>query len=120
MGPMPQTLTAESETLRAFLPSIVNEIVAAVSPVRIILFGSVARGDAGPDSDIDLFVVLDHLDRTERAHLMGRLSGVTTAPAAMDILVTDAEEWERRKDVVGSMHYWPSREGEVIYERSAA
>lgn len=117
---VPQILSAESDALRRLLPSIVDEIVTEANPVRIVLFGSVARGDAGPDSDIDLFVVLDHLDPSQRAHLMGRLRLAISAPAGIDVLVTDTTEWERRKDVNGSMHYWPSREGEVIYDRSVA
>ncbi len=117
---MPQTLSDESGALRRYLPSIVAEIVAEANPVRIVLFGSVARGHAGPDSDIDLFVVLAHLDPSQRAHLMGRLRLKISAPAGIDLLVTDTTEWERRKDVNGSMHYWPSREGEAIYDRSVA
>jgi hypothetical protein len=38
---------------------------------------------------------------------------------AIDVFVTDLAECERRKDVVGSLHYWPLREGEVVYERAA-
>ena len=117
---VPQTLSAESDALRRYLPSIVDEIVLEANPVRIVLFGSVARGDAGPDSDIDLIVVLDRLDPSQRTHLMGLLRFAISAPAGIDVLVTDTTEWERRKDVNGSMHYWPSREGEVIYDRDVA
>jgi len=113
-------MTPESEALRKLVPSILDEVVATADPARVILFGSVARGEAGPDSDLDLLVVLDHLEPTERAHLMGSIRFAVTAPAAIDVFVTDVEEFERRKDVNGSMQYWPSREGEVIYERSVA
>jgi predicted nucleotidyltransferase len=81
------------KTLRQWLPVAVDDVVREVAPQRIVLFGSVARGDEGPDSDIDLLVVLDRLEPADR-------------------------EYERRKDVIGSMLYWPAREGQVVYERA--
>lgn len=105
---------------RDLIPSIVDEVVEAAKPAKVVLFGSVARGEAGPDSDLDLLVVLDHLDPAERTHLMGSIRFAITAPASIDVFVTDREEFERRKDVNGSMQYWPSREGEVVYERAVA
>ena len=51
----------------------VRRIVEAVQPVRVILFGSAARGDAGPDSDIDLLVVVrDGVHRRRTAHTLYR------------------------------------------------
>ena len=40
-------------------PELLDPVVAYFQPRRVIVFGSVARGEAGPDSDIDLLVVLD-------------------------------------------------------------
>jgi predicted nucleotidyltransferase len=42
------------------MPSVVERVAAAHRPERLILHGSLARGDAGPDSDIDLLVECDH------------------------------------------------------------
>ena len=106
-------------TLREWLPAAVDDIVLHYDPVRVILFGSVARGVEGPDSDLDLLVVLDHVDPKDRAQLMGKIRFAIEAPVPIDIFVTDPVECERRKDVIGSMHYWPLREGVVVYERAA-
>jgi predicted nucleotidyltransferase len=51
------------------LDEVVRRIVAVARPDRIILFGSAARGEAGPDSDIDLLVIKQGV-----AH-RGRLTG---------------------------------------------
>jgi predicted nucleotidyltransferase len=45
----------------AVLAEIVRRLVAGFQPERIYLFGSHARGDAGPDSDYDLLMVLGQL-----------------------------------------------------------
>lgn len=42
---------------------VISDIATAEDPERIVLFGSVARGEAGPDSDVDVLVVFgDRLD----------------------------------------------------------
>ena len=46
---------------------MVEEIVRRFQPLRIILFGSHARGEAGPESDIDLLVVLAKVSDKRRA-----------------------------------------------------
>lgn len=105
-------------TLREWLPDVVDDIVRACHPVKVILFGSVARGEEGPESDLDLLVVLDEIDPDEKPELMGQLRRAIAAPVPVNVFLTDAEEIERRRDVVGSLQYWPLREGEVVYQRS--
>ena len=46
-------------TIDQRIRAAVDEIVAATTPEQIVLFGSVAKGNAGPDSDIDLLVIGD-------------------------------------------------------------
>jgi len=107
------------KTLGEWVPEAVDDIVRAADPRRVILFGSAAKGEAGQDSDLDFLVVLDELDRSERMELMGKIRFAIAAPVPIDVFVTDVDECERRKDVIGSMHYWPLREGLVVYERAA-
>lgn len=107
------------KTLREWVPEAVDDIVRVADPVRVILFGSVAKGEEGPDSDLDFLVVLDELDRDDRIQLMGEIRFAIAAPVPIDVFVTDPDECERRKDVIGSLHYWPLREGVVVYERAA-
>jgi predicted nucleotidyltransferase len=58
---------------RQLLDELVRRIVAAVHPLRIILFGSAARGDMGPDSDLDVLVVMpDGVHRRETAQVIYR------------------------------------------------
>ncbi len=105
-------------TLAEWVSDVVAAIVAACDPEQILLFGSVARGDDGPDSDIDLMVVLSSIDYTKRHDIAATLRGETPALLPLQMFVTDRRECLRRRDVVGSMHYWPLREGRVVYSRA--
>jgi predicted nucleotidyltransferase len=87
-------------------------------PEKIILFGSHARGTAGPDSDADLLVVMRvEGSRRERATAIDLALLGIDMPA--DIVVVTPEELERQKDVIGTFIYPAVREGQVLYERQA-
>jgi len=114
------TRAETGRSLRALVPFAVEEIVRAADPVRVILFGSVARGEEGPESDLDFLVVLEGVEPgAQRRQRMREIRRAVTVDAPVDVFVTDLEECSRRKDVPGSIHYWPMREGEVVYERAA-
>ena len=118
MSPPPRDGTVQP--IREWLPQVTQQIAEAVHPRRIILFGSVARGDEGPGSDLDLMVVFDHLDKARRRELQAKIMAAVTAPVAFDVFVTDIAEFEANKDVNGTMAYWPAHEGVVVHERSVA
>lgn len=106
------------QSLRAWLPRVVAEVVAAVDPVRVIVFGSLGRGDEQPESDLDLLVIVDHLDPAARREMMRTVRRAIQAPVPVDVMVTDVGEFESRRDLNGSPFYWPAREGVVVHERS--
>lgn len=98
------------------LPVIIDRIVSGFQPERIILFGSHARGDAKPYSDIDLLVVLPEVtDKRKAAVAIRRV--LADLPAFTDIVVTTPEEIARRGTLVGDVLRPALREGRVIYER---
>ena len=109
----------DGRTLAEWVPHLLQVLVAEAAPLQVILFGSVARGDDGPDSDIDLMVVLASLDYSRRHDIEATLRRSLPAAVPVQIFVTDERECTRRRDVVGSMHYWPLREGRVVYARVA-
>jgi predicted nucleotidyltransferase len=109
----------EGRTLEEWVPQIVEQIVTEIQPARVLLFGSVARGDDGPDSDIDLMVVLPDLDYRQRHEIEADLYYLLGGAIPVQVFVTDVRECRRRRDVIGSMHYWPLREGRLVYERAA-
>jgi predicted nucleotidyltransferase len=85
--------TVSEEILR----EIVRRVVEVAKPEKIILFGSAARGEMGPDSDVDLLVV--KRGKYDRSRLAGdiymNLHGVGQA---VDVIVVTPEDVERYRD----------------------
>lgn len=106
--------------IRDWIPEVVADVVRAFDPAQIIVFGSVARDEERPESDLDLLVLLDELEPRQRRVMMGRIRRAINAPIPIDVLVAGIAEYESRRDVNGSPYYWPAREGQVVYERTAA
>jgi uncharacterized protein len=103
-------------TLNQWVPDVVRDLVAAADPLQVLLFGSVARGVDGVDSDIDLLVVLPKAERDRRHELTVQLARAITAPVPVDLLVTDPAEIAERGDLPGILRV-ALREGRVVYER---
>jgi uncharacterized protein len=108
-------MVAEAETV---LDEMVSRIVEAVHPDRIILFGSHARGDSGPDSDVDLLLVgpsdQPRIRRAAPAYRALRGLGVPK-----DIVWWTEEEIADWRAVTGHFINRVLREGRVIYERAS-
>lgn len=100
------------------MPEVVGRVVDRVDPLRVILFGSRARGDDGPHSDVDLLVVMPDGIEDERRVTVEIRRILRDMPVAKDIVVTTPEEIERRGDLVGTVLRPALREGKVLYERA--
>ena len=102
--------------LERIIDEMVLRIVERFDPERIILFGSAGRGEAGPDSDVDLLVVMPiQGSRREKAVEIG--VAVNDIPVPKDIFVTTPEDFEWRKDIVGTIERPAAREGRLVYAR---
>jgi predicted nucleotidyltransferase len=93
---------------------LVRQIVEAVHPLRIILFGSAARGEAGSESDIDVMVVMPegtHRRHTAQ-HLYRSIRGVTTP---FDVLVATPNDLEKHRHNPGLIYRDILEEGRTVY-----
>ena len=99
----------------AVLADIVRRVVAAARPEKIVLFGSAARGEMGPDSDIDLLVIKGGKFNYWRVmtsiyrHLQGK-------DAAVDVVLVTADDADRYRDTHCLVICPALCEGKVIYE----
>ncbi len=109
----------EGKTVEEWLPAVVERVVEQFDPLKVIVFGSVARGEANYDSDLDLLVVFDRVEREDKRELAVQVRlAMTEVPAPIDVVVADPEEIERRGNMVGTILYPALREGKVLYERA--
>ncbi len=99
------------------LQEVVRRIVAIGAPEKIVLFGSHARGNARPDSDLDLLIIEESDVPRHRRAARYRLGLLGLFPAK-DIVVWTPAEVERWRDVANAFITSILAEGKVLYERS--
>ena len=102
---------ADPELLR----KVVRRIVEAIHPEKIFLFGSHARDEARPTSDLDILVVAESTEprHSRSAALYGLLSDILVP---MDILVYSPREVEEWSEVPQAFVTTAIREGRALYE----
>lgn len=100
-----------------FIDQIVNSIVSMVSPDKIILFGSYARGDYRSGSDIDILILKKGLtnerDITSRLYL-DFFNKKITIP--IDIIAVDYDKYNKLNDDIGYIYKTIKQEGKILYE----
>jgi len=101
---------------RKLIRKMVDRIVKKFDPEAIILFGSHARGEGGPDSDVDLLVVMAVEGSKQEARLQIRRA-LRDVRIPKDIVVSRPDEFAWRKEVVGTIEYPAAREGDVLYAK---
>jgi len=98
-----------------YLSEVVDRIVNKFHPLKIILFGSWARGSAQDDSDLDLLVVLSKTEHKRKAAIQIGNS-LSNLPISKDIIVTTPEDIKKYGKTVGDILLPALEEGKVIYE----
>lgn len=97
------------------LAEIVRRLVDVYQPLRVYLFGSAARGKAGPDSDYDLMVVVSD-DTPVSLRDSGRAyKAIWRLGAASDVLVWTRDEFDGRLHLRASLPATILREGKLLY-----
>jgi len=93
---------------------VANQLGAAINAEYVILFGSYARGEAGPESDVDLMIIAEsELPRFKRSRELYKL--FRPYPFGMDIVVYTPQEIENGKKSPLSFVSTVLREGKTLY-----
>ena len=106
------------EDYASALQQAVDRIARGFAPDKIILFGSAARGQEGPDSDADLLVIMpvEGSKRQQAVQIDLALEGI---PIPIDLIVVTPEEVEKYRETIGTIIREAMHEGKVLYERAA-
>ena len=102
------------------LDKMVQAIVDEVDPEQVILFGSRARGDSAPDSDMDLVVVETQpfgVGRDRRAEAVRLWRALAAFDMPTDLLVYSRDEVAYWRDSRNHVLARALREGKILYER---
>jgi predicted nucleotidyltransferase len=102
----------------ALLADLTRLLRESANPTRIILFGSHARGNPRPDSDMDVLVIVPHVD--DRMAEMVRLSRVLSPlRLPVDLLVVSTDAFEYWCHTPGNIYSAALADGKVLYEQAA-
>ena len=97
------------------LGEIVRRLIDVYRPERIYLFGSTARGDAGPDSDYDLMIVLPDDAPVDKKDPGIGYSAVEGLPRSGDFLIWTHRSFHSRLHLKASLPSTALREGMLLY-----
>jgi hypothetical protein len=101
-----------------WVPRIVDEVVAAARPVRVILLGPLARDEEPLDVEIELLVVVERkLAPGEWREVAGEIRGAVSRHVPVLIEVLDLDGWQRGVDRSASSRHPSLDDGRLVYER---
>jgi uncharacterized protein len=108
-------MQASAQGLDGPLGEIIPRLVEVYQPLYIFLFGSIARGEPGPDSDYDLLVVVPDDAGAERRR--GRLAyqALAGTGTAVDVVVCTHSYFEARRHLRASLPGTVLREGRLLH-----
>lgn len=105
------------EAYSSWTIQLVEKIIQIAHPLRIVLFGSTVRGEAGADSDIDLMVVMpEGTHRRHAAQLLYR--NIRGIGIPFDLVVATPSDLEKYKNNLGLIYKTILEEGKEIYAAS--
>ncbi|HLN30535.1 MAG TPA: nucleotidyltransferase domain-containing protein [Gemmataceae bacterium] len=98
----------------AVLADIVKRIVEATNPEKIVLFGSAARGEMGPNSDYDLLVIKG--GKFNYWRVLTSIYHQLPGTAAVDVVLVTSEDAERSRDTHCLVICPALKEGKIVYD----
>jgi predicted nucleotidyltransferase len=105
----------QSDSEDTLLREVVQRLIVAFDPERVYLFGSRARGEAGPDSDYDLLVIVPDSATRERRQSRLAYEALRGTGTAADVLVWTRGAFERQAHLRASLPATVLAEGKLLY-----
>ena len=100
------------------IQEMVHRIADQFHPEKIYLFGSRARGDNHPDSDVDLLIVMPIKGKRKENRIAMRIA-LQDVRIAKDIVLVTPQEMETQRFIPGTIPRYVHLEGKLLYDRAA-
>ena len=100
--------------LQRAIDDITAQLIEKYKPEKVILFGSAARGDSTPDSDVDLLIIKRDTPPYGADRIM-EVSSLIERDVPVDFLVYRPEEFEKRLSLGDPFIELVLKEGKVLY-----
>ncbi|MCU0644413.1 MAG: nucleotidyltransferase domain-containing protein [bacterium] len=98
------------------LDNLIESVVKEINPIKILIFGSWARGENKAESDIDLLVVMpDGIHRRKTAQMLYR--NIRGIGVPFDLIVATVSDLEKHRNNIGLIYSTILSEGKEIYAR---
>ena len=107
----------KKKTVTHDIDKMVKRLVDRFDPEQIILFGSHARGTAGPDSDVDLLVIMP-VSGSKRAKQIEMRVALHDIHVPKDIILVTPDQVAQQRSIVGTIIRPALQEGKVLYVRN--
>ena len=111
MAAVPWAVTPEK------VEAVVQRLITAARPRKIILFGSYVRDEVTRDSDLDVLVVTDDAVANPRAESVRLRDAVDDIDMPMDILVVPESQFNTLRNLPGLIYREACEHGKVVYEQ---
>ena len=112
------SLIEKNEDIKNLIYDMVDHILLVSNPVKILLFGSRARGDAKLGSDIDLVVIF----KNKRECITQKYYDITnilymTSPISLDIKTTTINYYKNNRENMADMYYYAAKDSIILYQQ---
>ena len=98
------------------MDQIVALITSKISPEKIVLFGSYARGDNKENSDIDILIIVKNLGNERKiTGLLNKELLNNNISIPIDFLAIDYDKYNKLKNKIGYIYKSIDKEGQILY-----
>ncbi|HEX9974875.1 MAG TPA: nucleotidyltransferase domain-containing protein [bacterium] len=106
----------ESHRFTNAIDFLIESVVKEIDPLKIIVFGSWARGENKPDSDVDLLIVMpEGIHRRRTAQMLYRNIRGVSIP--FDLIIATSSDLEKHRNNIGLIYSTILAEGKEVYAR---